>query len=272
MDTLQLSQSKHHFFLVIQSVLARLFIVSVDIPAPGVYHVCVKESAGGARIRECIPMLKTCDLYDLTHTLAAAYLAGYEYPWQALKGIKELILAIGAGLGDDYTEVAPTVWVHKTATVFPSAYLGAPCIIGAGTEVRHCAFIRGSALVGENCVVGNSTELKNVILFDNVQVPHYNYVGDSILGYKAHMGAGSITSNVKSDKSLVVIHCDPAIPTGIKKVGAMLGDHVEVGCNSVLNPGTVIGRNSNVYPTSCVRGVVPANSIYKKNDQIVTKI
>ena len=212
------------------------------------------------------------NLYDLTPTVAADYLKGFRYPWEALKGIKDLILSIGATLNkDDFLEVAPTVWVHKTAKVMPSAYLGAPCIIGANTEVRHCAFIRGSALVGENCVVGNSTELKNVILFDNVQVPHYNYVGDSILGYKAHMGAGSITSNVKSDKSLVVIHSDPAIETGIKKVGAMLGDHVEVGCNSVLNPGTVIGRNSNVYPTSCVRGVIPANSIYKKNDTIVTK-
>jgi NDP-sugar pyrophosphorylase family protein len=173
---------------------------------------------------------------------------------------------------DDFIEISPQVWVHKTAKVFPSAYLGAPCIIGANTEVRHCAFIRGSALVGENCVVGNSAELKNVILFDNVQVPHYNYVGDSILGYKAHMGAGSITSNVKSDKSLVVIHSDPEIPTGIKKVGAMLGDHVEVGCNSVLNPGTVIGRNSSVYPLSCVRGVVPANSIYKTGGVITAKV
>ena len=218
-------------------------------------------------------MYKIPEMYDLQHTIAADYLSKFTYPWEALKGIKELILQLGETLNkDDFLEIAPTVWVHKTAKVFPSAYLGAPCIIGAGTEVRHCAFIRGSALVGENCVVGNSTELKNVILFDNVQVPHYNYVGDSILGYKAHMGAGSITSNVKSDKSLVVIHCDPPIPTGIKKVGAMLGDNAEVGCNSVLNPGTVIGRNSNVYPTSCVRGVIPANSIYKKNDTIVTKI
>ena len=218
-------------------------------------------------------MYKIPELYDLQHTLASDYLSKFTYPWEALKGIKELILQLGETLNkDDFLEIAPTVWVHKTAKVAPSAYLGAPCIIGAGTEVRHCAFIRGSALVGENCVVGNSTELKNVILFDNVQVPHYNYVGDSILGYKAHMGAGSITSNVKSDKSLVVIHSDPPIPTGIKKVGAMLGDNVEVGCNSVLNPGTVIGRNSNVYPTSCVRGVIPANSIYKKNDTIVTKI
>ena len=215
--------------------------------------------------------MKTNELYDLEHTLAKEYLAGFTYPWEALKGIKDLILALGSTLGEEYAEVQPQVWVHKTAKVFPSAYLGAPCIIGANTEVRHCAFIRGSALVGENCVVGNSTELKNVILFDNVQVPHYNYVGDSILGYKSHMGAGSITSNVKSDKSLVVIHGERDIPTGIKKVGAMLGDFVEVGCNSVLNPGTVIGRNSNVYPTSCVRGVVPENSIYKKNDVIVVK-
>ena len=210
-------------------------------------------------------------LFDLQHTLAGEYLAGFQYPWEALKGIKELILTLGETLGEEYEQVQPQVWVHKTAKVFPSAYLGAPCIIGAGSEVRHCAFIRGSALVGEGCVVGNSTELKNVILFDGVQVPHYNYVGDSILGYKAHMGAGSITSNVKSDKSLVVIHGERDIPTGIKKVGAMLGDFVEVVCNSVLNPGTVIGRNSNVYPTSCVRGVVPENSIYKKNDVIVVK-
>ena len=218
-------------------------------------------------------MITINDLYDLQHTVAADYLSRFTYPWEALGGIKALILQLGESLNkEEFTEISPQVWVHNTAKVAPTAYLGAPCIIGAGTEVRHCAFVRGSALVGENCVVGNSTELKNVILFDNVQVPHYNYVGDSILGYKAHMGAGSITSNVKSDKSLVVIHADPPIPTGIKKVGAMLGDNVEVGCNSVLNPGTVIGRNSSVYPTSCVRGVIPANSIYKKNDTIVTKI
>ena len=218
-------------------------------------------------------MLKTSELFDLRHTLAADYLANFEYPWQALKGIKELILTLGASLGDEYTEVAPTVWVHKTATVFPSAYLGAPCIIGAHTEVRHCAFIRGSALVGEGCVVGNSVELKNVILFDGVQVPHYNYVGDSILGHLSHMGAGSVTSNVKSDKTLVTVkNGSEKIETGLKKFGAMVGDFVEVGCNSVLNPGTVIGRNSHVYPTSCVRGVVPENSIYKKDDTIVKKM
>ena len=211
------------------------------------------------------------DLYDLSHTLAADYLSGFHYPWEALKGIKELIIALGETLGDEYMEREPQVWIHKTAKIAPTAYIGSPCIIGADTEVRHCAFIRGSALVGDGCVVGNSTELKNVILFDGVQVPHFNYVGDSILGYKAHMGAGSVTSNVKSDKSLVVIHGETEIPTGIKKVGAMLGDFVEVGCNSVLNPGTVIGRNSNVYPTSCVRGTVPENSIYKKNDQIIQK-
>ena len=212
------------------------------------------------------------NLYDLEHTLAKAYLAGFTYPWEALKGIADFIRQLGETLNkDDYIEISPEVWVHRTAKVAPTAYLGAPCIIGAGTEVRHCAFVRGSALVGEGCVVGNSVELKNVILFDGVQVPHYNYVGDSILGYKAHMGAGSITSNVKSDKSLVTVHCEPAIPTGIKKVGAMLGDFVEVGCNSVLNPGTVIGKHSNVYPTSCVRGVIPANSIYKTGGQIVAK-
>lgn len=212
------------------------------------------------------------DLYDLSHTSAASYLAGFTYPWEALSGIKNLILSLGPQLGEDYNEVAPQVWVHKTAKVFPSAYLGAPCIIGANTEVRHCAFIRGSALVGENCVVGNSVELKNVILFDNVQVPHYNYVGDSILGYKSHMGAGSLTSNVKSDKTLVVVKSsDEQIETGLKKFGAMVGDFVEVGCNSVLNPGTVIGPHSNVYPTSCVRGVVPDHSIWKTGGIVVKK-
>ena len=217
-------------------------------------------------------MLTVNDLYDLSHTAAGDYLKGFTYPWEALSGIKQLILSLGEHLGEDYEEVKPQVWVHKTATVAPTAFLGAPCIIGAGTEVRHCAFVRGSALVGENCVVGNSVELKNVILFDNVQVPHYNYVGDSILGYKSHMGAGSLTSNVKSDKTLVVVKsAEEQIPTGLKKFGAMLGDHVEVGCNSVLNPGTVIGPNTNIYPTSCVRGVVPANSIWKTGGIVVPK-
>ena len=213
------------------------------------------------------------DLYDLEHTLAADYLSQFTYPWEALKGIKDEILRIGASLdAAEYAEVAPQVWVHRTATVAPTAYLGAPCIIGPETEVRHCAFVRGSALVGAGCVVGNSVELKNVILLDKVQTPHYNYVGDSILGYKSHMGAGSITSNVKSDKTLVTVRgMGESIETGLKKMGAMLGDNVEVGCNSVLNPGTVIGRNSNVYPLSSVRGVVPAGSIHKQNGTVVTK-
>ena len=218
-------------------------------------------------------MLKTAALFDLSHSLAGQYLAGFEYPWQALKGIKDLILSLGNELGDEYEEIAPAVWVHKTAVIAPTAFLGGPCIIGAGTEVRHCAFIRGSALVGENCVVGNSVELKNVILFDNVQVPHFNYVGDSILGYMSHMGAGSVTSNVKSDKMPVVVKtAGEQIPTGLKKFGAMLGDYVEVGCNSVLNPGTVIGKNSNVYPTSCVRGVVEEGSIWKNDGTVVKKV
>jgi NDP-sugar pyrophosphorylase family protein len=216
-------------------------------------------------------MYTITDLYDLDHTLAADYLRGFTYPWEALKGIKDLILKLGPGLGDDYNEVSENVWVHKTAVVFPSAYLGAPCIIGPNTEVRHCAFIRGSALIGADCVVGNSVELKNVILFDHVQTPHYNYVGDSILGYRSHMGAGSITSNVKSDRKPVVVHGEEDVETGLKKVGAMIGDHVEVGCNSVLNPGTVIGRNSNVYPLARVRGTIPADSIYKDEDNIVEK-
>lgn len=212
------------------------------------------------------------DLLDLSHTLAGDYLRRFQYPWEALDGIKDLILSLGAKLpGEEYDQPQEHVWVHKSAVVAPTAYLGAPCIIGPGTEVRHCAFIRGSALVGANCVVGNSVELKNVILFDNVQTPHYNYVGDSILGYKSHMGAGSITSNVKSDKTLVVVKGETALATGRKKMGAILGDYVEIGCNSVLNPGTVIGRHSSVYPTSCVRGVVPENCIYKDQAHIVCR-
>ena len=204
--------------------------------------------------------------------MASGYLAQFEYPWQALKGIASLIVQLGEGLGDDYKEISPQVWVHKTAVVAPTAYLGGPAIIGAGTEIRHCAFIRGSALVGKDCVVGNSVELKNVILFDGVQVPHFNYVGDSILGYKSHMGAGSVTSNFKSDASLVTIRFGgEKIETGLQKVGAMLGDFVEVGCNSVLNPGTVVGRNTTIYPTSCVRGVVPGGHILKTGGVIVPK-
>ncbi len=217
-------------------------------------------------------MYTISELYDLEHTAASDYLQKFRYPWEALSGISDLIFQLGSLLSSqDYTEISPQVWVHETAKVAPTAYIGAPCIVGPGTEVRHCAFIRGSALIGEGCVVGNSVELKNVILFDKVQVPHYNYVGDSILGYKAHMGAGSITSNVKADKLPVVIHSQPPVETGRKKVGAMLGDFAEIGCNSVLNPGTVIGRNSNVYPTSCVRGVVPEGCIYKVDGSIVQK-
>ena len=216
-------------------------------------------------------MLTIKDLFDLGHTLAKDYLAQFTYPWEALAGIKDFILTLGPTL-EDYDEVSPQVWVHKTAAVAPSAYLGGPCIIGPETEVRHCAFIRGSALVGANCVVGNSVELKNVILFDNVQTPHYNYVGDSILGYKSHMGAGSITSNVKSDKTLVVVKNGvERIETGRKKFGAILGDHVEVGCNSVLNPGVVIGRRSIVYPTSCVRGTLAEASIHKNDGTVIPR-
>ncbi len=218
-------------------------------------------------------MLKINELFDLSHSEAGEYLSHFEYPWDALDGIKNLIFEIGKKLNkEEYNEISPNVWVHKTAAVAPTAFIGSPCIIGAETEIRHCAFIRGSAIVGKECVVGNSTELKNVILFDGVQVPHYNYVGDSILGYMSHMGAGAITSNVKSDKSLVTVNDGgEKLETGLKKFGAILGDYVEVGCNSVLNPGTVIGRNSNIYPLSCVRGVVPSESIYKTGGIIIKK-
>lgn len=217
--------------------------------------------------------IKITELYDLTKTIAADYLSKFTYPFEALKGISEFIISLGESLDSSvYEKRGENVWVAKSAKVAPTAFLGAPCIIGENTEVRHCAFIRGSALVGNDCVVGNSVELKNVIIFDNVQVPHYNYVGDSILGYRSHMGAGSITSNVKSDKTKVVIKSESeSMETGLKKVGAFLGDYAEIGCNSVLNPGTVIGRSSNVYPLSMVRGVVPPNSIYKKKGDIVEK-
>ena len=219
-------------------------------------------------------MLKISALWeDLSHTLAAPLLSSAEYPWEILKGLKDFILALGPTLScDEYDEISEGVWVAKSAKVAPTAYLGAPCIIGPETEVRHCAYIRGSALVGAGCVVGNSVELKNCILFDGVQTPHYNYVGDSILGYRSHMGAGSITSNVKSEKTNVTVSVDgERVETGCRKMGAMLGDFVEVGCNSVLNPGTVIGAHSNVYPTSSVRGYIPPNSIYKKRGEIAEK-
>lgn len=217
--------------------------------------------------------LETARLYDLTHTAAAPLLKDTTYPWEALPKIGAFILELGATLSpDEYEQTAETVWIHRTAKVASTAFIGANVIIGPETEVRHCAFIRGNALVGAGAVVGNSTELKNVILFDKVQVPHYNYVGDSILGFKSHMGAGSITSNVKSDKTLVTIRVgDEKIETGLKKMGAMLGDCVEVGCGSVLNPGTVIGADSQIYPLSAPRGFVPANSIYKKQGEVAEK-
>ena len=218
-------------------------------------------------------MYEIKELLDLDKTIAAKLFEGKTYPWEALDGIKSFILELGETLSaDEYDHPEEGVWIAKDAKIFPSAYIGAPCIIDHGAEVRHCAFIRGSAIVGKNAVVGNSTELKNVVLFDNVQVPHYNYVGDSILGYKAHMGAGSITSNVKSDKTLVTVHIpDAPIETGRKKFGAILGDFVEVGCGTVLNPGTVIGKNTNIYPLSSVRGVIEPNSIYKKSGETVKK-
>lgn len=217
---------------------------------------------------------KIKNLYNIEETIAKGLLEEATYPWEVLSKIEEYILKIGEKLSkENYNKIGDNVWIAKSAKVAPTAYINGPAIIGENAEVRHCAFIRGNAIVGNNAVVGNSTELKNVILFNNVQVPHYNYVGDSILGYKSHMGAGSITSNVKSDKKLVVIkNGDEMIETARKKVGAMIGDNVEVGCGSVLNPGTVIGRNSNIYPLSSVRGVVKANSIYKKDGEIVDKV
>ncbi len=213
------------------------------------------------------------DMYDLEETIAKELFKDINFAWEVLPKIKDFIIALGKTLPKDiYEERGENIWVAKSAKIAPTACLNGPLIVDEDAEVRHCAFIRGSAIVGKGAVVGNSTELKNVVLFNKVQVPHYNYVGDSVLGYKAHMGAGSITSNVKSDKTLVVIKGqDIHMETGLKKVGAMLGDRVEVGCNSVLNPGTVIGRDSNVYPTSCVRGVIPANSIYKSQDNVIFK-
>lgn len=218
-------------------------------------------------------MLTVSHLFSLEHTLAADYLGRYEYGWQALCGLKSFIYHLGSQLSaEEYEEIKEKVWIHRSARVADSAFLSAPCIIGAESEVRHGAFIRGSALIGESCVVGNSTEIKNAILFDGVQAPHYNYVGDSILGYKAHMGAGSITSNVKSDRTYVCVNIgENRTQTGLRKFGAMVGDHVEIGCNSVLNPGTVIGKNSSVYPLTAVRGFVPANAIVKAADCIVSK-
>ncbi len=217
-------------------------------------------------------MYKIAEMLDLEHTIAAELFSGKTYAWEVLPEIKAFILKLGPTLPEsEFDHPAEDVWIAKDAKVFPSAHIGGPCIIDHEAEVRHCAFIRGSAIVGKGCVVGNSVELKNVVLFNKVQTPHYNYVGDSVLGYKAHMGAGSITSNVKSDKTLVVVKGDVNIETGLKKFGAILGDNVEVGCNSVLNPGSVIGRRASIYPTSSVRGVVPEDSIYKAKDNIVKR-
>jgi NDP-sugar pyrophosphorylase family protein len=230
----------------------------------------INPMIGGISVSEHL-MIKS--LLDLKETIAPDLFAGCIYPWEVLSKIKSEILEIGATLSaDDYNRIGEDIWIAKSAKVAPTASISGPAIICKDAEIRHCAYIRGNAIVGEGAVVGNSTELKNVILFNKVQVPHYNYVGDSILGYKAHMGAGSITSNVKSDKSLVEVHAgELRIETGLKKFGAILGDHVEVGCNSVLNPGTVIGRNANVYPLSMVRGCVPEGSIYKKAGEVVAK-
>ncbi len=217
---------------------------------------------------------KICNLYSLDQSIARRLLESAVYPWEVLPKIKEFIIELGNQLNkDEYEQKGENVWIAKTAKVAPTAYINGPAIIGKDAEIRHCAFIRGNAIIGEGAVVGNSTELKNVILFNKVQVPHYNYVGDSILGYKSHMGAGSITSNVKSDKKLVVVkNGDAKIETGLKKFGAMIGDNVEVGCGSILNPGSVIGKNTNIYPLSSVRGVIKENSIYKSQNEIVQKI
>lgn len=216
---------------------------------------------------------KISNMYTLSETIAAGLFEGAEYPWEVLPKIHDFILELGKSLpADKFEKRGEDIWIAKSATVAPTACLNGPLIVDEEAEIRHCAFVRGNAIVGKGAVVGNSTELKNVVLFNKVQVPHYNYVGDSVLGFKSHMGAGSITSNVKSDKTLVVVKsAGEKIETGLKKMGAMLADHVEVGCNSVLNPGTVIGRNSNIYPTSCVRGCIPANSIYKNEEEIVEK-
>ena len=218
--------------------------------------------------------MRVNELFEPGRSLAWKYLSQLEWPWEALGQISDYIVSLGANLDESEYNILPDeVWIHKTACVAPTAFIGPRTIVGAQTEVRHCAFIRGNALIGKSAVVGNSTELKNVVLFDNVQVPHYNYVGDSILGYKAHLGAGAITSNVKSDSSLVsVAHGESRIETRLKKFGAVLGDFVEIGCNTVLNPGTVIGKNTNVYPLSMVRGFVPSRTIYKKQGEIAEKI
>lgn len=218
-------------------------------------------------------MYKTKDLFNLDKTIAKEYLSQYEYPWQALKGISDFILELGNKLDtNEYQQVKENVWIHKSAKVMDSAYINGPTIIGENAEIRHCAFVRGPALIDKDCVVGNSCEIKNVIMFEHSEVPHFNYVGDSILGYKAHMGAGAVTSNLKADrKNIIIKDGEEQIQTEIKKIGAILGDNVEVGCNAVLNPGTIVGKNSNVYPTTCARGVIKENSILKNNGTVVEK-
>ena len=220
-----------------------------------------------------VEQVKISELFSLEESLAGEYLKQLTYPWEALTGIHDLILEIGPKLPKDrYEEVSENVWVAKSAKVFPSAYLGAPCIIGENTQVRHCAFVRGDALVGDNCVVGNSCELKNVIIFNNSEVPHYNYVGDAILGFHAHMGAGSITSNIRSDRKNIIVHGhERSYETGRRKIGALIGDWAEIGCNAVLNPGTIVGQKSMVYPTTCARGIIPSNSIVKDNGEVIPK-
>jgi len=234
----------------------------------------VNKFAGIGRKEDIMTKITINDLYDLNETIAAGLFDNADYPWEVLPKIHDFILKLGMTLPEDkFEKKGEDIWVARNAKVAPTACLNGPLIIDEEAEVRHCAFIRGNAIIGKGAVVGNSTELKNVVLFNKVQVPHYNYVGDSVLGFKAHMGAGSITSNVKSDKTLVVVKGDDiSFETGLKKMGAMLGDRVEVGCNSVLNPGTVIGRDSNIYPTSCVRGVIPANHIFKDAQHIVMKV
>ena len=215
--------------------------------------------------------MKTTELFNCEHTLAENYLSSFSYGWEALDGLSHFIMELSENLGDEYEEIWDSVWVHKDVKLYDSAHIKGPCIIGKGSEIRHCAFIRGSVLIGENCVIGNSTEIKNSILFDKVQVPHFNYVGDSILGYKVHLGAGAVTSNVKSDKSLITVKGVSEIQTNRRKFGALIGDKTEIGCGTVLNPGTVIGRNCTVYPLSSVRGVIPENYIYKSSDNIIRK-
>ena len=218
-------------------------------------------------------MYKTNELFDLEHTLAKPYLEKYEFPWTAIPEIKSIIIELIKTLDkEEYVEIKENVWIHKTVKVFESAYIDGPTIIGKGSEVRHCAFIRGSALIGENCVIGNSCEIKNAIIFDNSEVPHFNYIGDSILGFHAHFGAGSVTSNIRSDrKDIIIKDGELQYETSLRKIGALVGDYAEIGCNAVLNPGTILGRNTMVYPTSCVRGVIDEDHIYKVTDEIVPK-